>query len=445
LRGWLHLDHFENSLSGAWQSPAEPNTFTFFTRTVYGDAVAPLFQEIEIALPDRPGVFVASIPGTLLFFTGYSPSLTWSILPSSTVEPRLEPHLDPPDIGYDRLVNRDGSEILTRLKHYDGMMLLDEPADSSGAALALHWNGLSVGTDLPAFMALLEGRDAPLRLFDGDGLAADTSGLRVLGAPDTTFALPHGLLVGKSVWTPYLAAHLDSLIRTRNPMAAPGAWPRNCYNRWAAAHTIELLDRIPGPYSFDGIVYQDAFTYLRNWDYEYAASSIGASIFEHWLAQLTSAPAAGTENSPIDVDPIESFQRAVDELTATYGEDLSRWRLEVTRQGRRQFAGWPADSAFAPYDASLSLTRYAPLAFPGRGHPATLCWGAFNASDETAIASRWDSWSRRVDTTYSISWRRNEFPDSFLERYLISNRPSVSFSTDPETRSQYRTRLYPRS
>lgn len=437
LRNWLHLHHFRFSIAGAWNSGQK----TFFSRTVYGDTASPLFQEVNLMLPGHSALFISTIPGTFLFFSGLSPSFSWSIIPSSTITPQIEAQTWQPEITYNRLVNRDGSEFLARFRHYPGKLVLNPQPDSANPSAALYWKGLEPITDLKSFMQLLDGTTIPFDLFDGDGLLAEDGVNKVLGNPDTSYAIKDGLLIGKSPWMPDIAAHLDSLLKEENLMVTPEIWDTDCYSRWAADQTKNLLARLQPELEFEEQIYDDGLTYLRNWDYSYSKSSIGASIFEYWLTEIDRDSSG---KSTPEASLTTSFTATIDRLAQHFSSDISQWRLEITRPGYRHFAARSSDSTRATSDNPLSQVRYNPLSFPGKGHPSTLCWGAFYTDDAFMLSSARDAWSQLADGKFTVNWRRNSIPEAFLERYLISNRPNLTFTFSSVDQPQYTTSMVPR-
>lgn len=437
LKKWLHLHHFEYGITGVWGEEQK----TIFSRTVYGDAAAPLFQEVSLTLPGHPVLFVSTIPGTFLFFSGFSASFNWSIIPTSTIMHRAETLQEQPALTYNRIVNRDGSEFLASFRHYPGKLVLDVPADTSLPITTLYWNGLEPGTDLNSFMQLLNGSAIAFDLFDGNGLSTDDEQIKILGAPDTSYVINDGLLIGKSPWMPYIVAHLDSLLQDSRQATTSAIWYTDCYSRWAAAQTKALLARLQPGLTFDDQIYEDGFTYLRNWDFSYTKSSIGASIFEYWFMEISRR---SLENSASEADLSASFTTAVDTLAQRFGRDISQWRLEITRPGYRHFVARSSDTTRVTSDNPLAQTRYDPFSFPGQGHPSTLCWGAFPLSDGFMLSSARDVWSQQSNTFISTTWRRNSTPEAFLERYLIVNRPNSMFSFPFKDEPQHTTLIMPR-
>lgn len=437
LRNWLHLHHFDYSMAGTWEAEGK----TFFSRTVYGEAASPLFQEVNLTLAGRQPHFISTIPGTFLFFSGFSPSFTWSIIPSSSITPQLEVQTWQPEITFNRLVNRDGSEFLARFRHYPGKLVFDTEPDSTNPSAVLYWKGLEPDTDLKSFIQLLNGSAIPFELFDGQGLLAEENVNRILGSPDTTYAIKEGILIGKSPWMPYIAAHLDSLLNVDGQAVMPDIWYTDCYSRWAADQTKDLLVRLQPNLSYNDQIYEEGLTYLRNWDFSYSKSSIGASIFEFWFTQIGNSDA---DNETSEAKLAASFTDTIDRLARTFGNDISQWRLEITRPGYRHFAARSSDTTRATSDNPLSQTRYDPLSFPGKGHPSALCWGAFYTEDNFLVSSARDAWFQQSDGSFIINWRRNSIPQAFLERYLISNRPNQTFTFSSTDQPLYTTRMVPR-
>ncbi|MFK7847248.1 MAG: penicillin acylase family protein, partial [Rhodothermales bacterium] len=358
---------------------------------------------------------------------------------------------------------RDGTEILATVNHFPGLLNLESTLDiETDSSYALYWNGFTEGTDSFAFIAMLAGDKPTLNLLKGDGLWQQDQQYVLLGEPAYSYSLSGGVLVSSDQRAFHIASHLDSLASAKPALLNPKLWPGECYNPWAAQYAPPLFTEIASQPTLQMTPYNDAITYLRNWDFSYTSSSIGAAIFEKWLANLglsgtlNRLPIAtntdSTANSTVQVPPdfesaqlVSTFKRTIDSLSASFGDDLSQWRLEKTQPVQRYFPAWSADSLFSADDSPLSKTNYAPLVFPGKGDVATLCSGSFNSPGYGTVSAQWDIWSTSRDDKNAIYWRKQVTPESFLERYLISNRPSVEFRFLPEDDEVVYTRITPGS
>ena len=176
---------------------------------------------------------------------------------------------------------------------------------------------------------------------------------------------------------------------------------------------------------------RDALTYLRNWDYSYNKSSIGATIFESWLRAMPDSvyqQVTSRQLSSSNPLPARLWQQSVDTLVSTYGPDLSKWRLEITNPVYRWYPAWISHPNLRHPETDLAKTVFSPLNFPGKGHAATLCWGSFTSNDGLTVSARWDSWAVTSSSSYSYFWRNHRVPRSLLGRYRIANDPSAIFS-----------------
>ncbi len=435
LHKFLQVHDFGYSYAGAWQTTDEQHTSYFYQRLIYGASAHSIVQEINFSLGTQSDLFVSTIPGTLVFLSGLGANHSWALLPASKLSIQ---HNNPganPSISHERITNRDGTEFLATFAHYPGFLSLSADA-TSDSLFSLHWNGFLEGTDAPAFLNLLEGNKPDLLLLETNGLWKEGNRTVPLGEPAYTYSIQDGgILVASTPWSAFTASHIDSL-RINQPAALnPKAWTTDCFSPWAAGLAPGFFSALTNTGQLDSLMYQDAFTYLRNWDYTFSSSSIGAAIFEAWLSRLGYSSAEERLDliaNPDTTELILTFKEAVIGLKRLYGPDLSKWRLEQTRPVLRYFPAWVADSLYSPDSSPLSQTNYAPLTFPGKGDVATLCWGSFSTQDYKNVSAQWETWSMQKEGKEAWYWRKQVTPDSFLERYLISNRPSVSFRFGPD-------------
>ena len=283
---------------------------------------------------------------------------------------------------------------------------------------------------MPAYINMLAGNPPAFSLLDGDGLITQDTTWSVWGNPSSIHPLNGGILVGNTSWTKYQASRLNTLLS--DPLqASPEYWPTDCHNDWAEEQATFLLEEyLLRRFAFDE-EYSDALTYLRNWDFTYSPESIGAIIFDSWLSELPDSlylKVIQKSLSPSDTLARTYLQQSIVTLKNTFGTDLSKWRLDITKPIYRQYPAWNADSLFAPENSTLSQSLYAPLNFPGRGHAATLCWGSLRSKENINVSSRWEGWSTSNSRQFTYHWRRQDDINSFLGRYLISNAPSTTYS-----------------
>ena len=431
VKQWLQLHGFQHSIAGTW--PADTlSSRTTLHRFVYGSSAIPLFQEILFKLENQPDTYVATIPGTLMFPSGQSAVSSWFILPSSSAQLKLTPPSLEVITTHERLKSPDGDEVLLSIPSYPGWLLPDEHQNPLDSLPGLSWKGFEPGTDIPAYLSLLSGKESPaFSLFDGNGLITRDSTWSLLGNPMYVYQLKQGVLVGNNAWSSYQASRLNHLLEEPT-QAHPEQWAEDCHNDWAEEHATFLLQEyLLRRISFEE-EYTDALTYLRNWDFSYSPSSIGAIIFDSWLQNLPDTlylKIIQKELPPSDTLARTYLQQSITSLKDTFGKDLSKWRLDITKPIHRNYPAWNADSLFTPRKFNVSHTLYAPLTFPGRGHASTLCWGSFLSDDQLDVSARWDAWTTTNENQFAYNWRKQDASDSFLGKYLISNSPSTTSSS----------------
>ena len=445
LHQFLQMYDFQYSFAGTWKTNDLQDSDYFYHRLVYGASAHSIVQEVRLDRAGQAPMLVASIPGTLTFISLISEDLRWAMLPSSRASFELRTADTKPTVSHERITNRDGTEILATFNHYPNLIALNpEAADSSQA---LHWTGLSEGTDAFAFLDLLNGEISDFELLDGKGyLQSNPGDDRILGDPEYVFQLAQGTLISTLPWSFYVANHIDSLSIKLPDLANPKQWNNHCYNPWAAERAPLLFAGLNAT-SLEAPIYQDAITYLRNWDYGYAPSSIGAAIFERWLVQLDIDDVSSRLDTTWQLDPVRlttSFKASVDSLNVNFGDDLSQWRLEQTQPVKRYFPAWAADSLYSADETLLSETNYAPLYFPGKGDVATLCSGSFESDEHGPISAQWEGWHTIKNNKSVTYWRKHVTPSTFLERYLISNRPNLEVRLDADDNDAKTTTIQPR-
>ena len=423
LRLWLQIHSFDHSLAGMWPADTTNGTIMYH-RLVHGSSAISVFQEVSIQLSGNEPIHTASLPGTLSLYSGISPSRTWFILPSSQVQIREFPANRDIQVLHERIVNSDNTESLIVLRATPGW-LLPEQEVLQDSIPTLFWKGLEEGTDITAFVDLLSGNPPSFSLIDGNGLLTEASEWTLLGSPAEVHPLDDGIVIGNAEWTTYLVSRLNHLL-SDPPAASPERWPADCINTWAEEKaTFLLYDYLLRRAQFTDPTYTDALTYLRNWDFAYNKSSIGATLFESWLGAMPDSlynQAVSLELSPSNPLPARLWQQAIDSLGVQFGSDLSQWRLEATTPIYRGYPAWINYPRFAHDQMHLSNTLFAPLTFPGQGHAATLCWGSFVSQQGLTVSSRWDSWAVNTPTSHSYFWRNHETPRSMLGRYRIANK-----------------------
>ncbi|MEM8486113.1 MAG: penicillin acylase family protein [Bacteroidota bacterium] len=451
LHEFLQVYDLAYSFTGSWDDgPKESGNSFFYQRLVYGATSTPIFQEINLAYNNQPDRLLVTLPGSLLLLASHSTPAKWAFLPRSTLAITPQTPGLPASTSHERITNRDGTEFLATFTHYPGLLSLAPTKPNDSTTYALNWPGFSIQTDVFESWQVLQNKPpAAYQLFTGDGLWQANNNMRILGSPQRVDSLASGgILMGNTQWMGYIAAHMDSLYTSLPAQLNPKIWPAACHNPWAAAYAPGFFAQIKDAPELQAPIYQDAITYLRNWDYSYASSSIGAAIFEGWLDQLgfSQAPARLNLADSLNTTQLRTtFQQTVDALDTAFGPDLSQWRLEQAQPVRRFYAAWVADSLYSADKTPLSVTNYAPLIFPGKGDVTTLCTGSFLSAENRPVSTAWESWETSRVEKHAWYWRKNVTPKSFLERYLISNRPSMEFRLHANEKTDNETQILPAS
>lgn len=456
LRRWLHVHGFENST--AWAVSDSLGTH-FLQRHVYGATALPFFQEVSLTWPDGPHLTGATLPGTPYFPAGRSESRAWALLLFSPADlVRVVADTNSVQQVYGRIQTADGNEHLIVSRRDVSAIYFDPPprpparlrpdtalaAPDAGVRLdstwALRWRGLQVGTDWPAWRALVQGAAEPFRLFSGSGLSMTPGGTtEVLGAPGLVHRFPGGVLVANSPWTAYAAAYLDSLARQPGALFLEQPYSEATFSPWAARlapRMIEAAGSIPD----QPRLVSEALTYLRNWDFRYDRASIAASIFDTWVSLYQDSTGALPRAEVPDTLVYENLfryqmlVRAVSRLEDAFGPNLSQWRWERVQPRRYFFPTWSEAS-----DGTLPQTRYAPLELPGAGHPSTLYWGPSPVRSDLLAPGHWEAWIE-TRTWDQIEVQRYRFStETFFGRYLVMERPPGLVALMPSREATYRT------
>ncbi len=426
LRQWLHLHGFENSM--AWAAHDTAGTH-FFQRHVYGASALPFFVEVSMSLQEGRTVWGASLPGTPFFPAGKSERYAWALLLTGSARlQRIPWRPDSASIEHQRIVSNDGTEHLISFWRMTDRLPFPSPeaARPPDSVWALQWAGFAPTTDWPAWRGLLAGQPTPFRLLEGSGLWMERTGTwRVLGSPRVEVSFPSGILVGASRWSAYAAEFLRTQASGTVNLET---WIDDAFSIWAAQTAPPLVKAVSAQ-PLDAPALLDALTYLRNWDFSYDRASIAASIFDRWMAIYHDTtgvlPDFAGPDSAEAAPPMlqETLTQAVEALTEGFGVDQSQWRWERVQGDRRYFPIWSVE-AFAEVGLDLTvLDRFAPMQWPGHGHPSALAWGPSSTQHTLAAPAMWEAW-HHTDTWTTFSVRRRGFdPRAPLGRYLVSDRP----------------------
>jgi hypothetical protein len=171
-------------------------------------------------------------------------------------------------------------------------------------------------------------------------------------------------------------------------------------------------------------VFGRAIRYLRNWNFAYDRASIGASIFDTWVAlyrqETGRLPAVRSRvDSLVASDSLRVLEdrrrfrllsSAVSRLARRHGQDVEQWRWETVAPDTRYFPGW-SDARSARRLRALADTRYAPIDIPGGGHPSTLHWGAAPVGLGMPAPAAYEAWIS-TDQWQTLYVRRRRFDTS---------------------------------
>lgn len=467
LRQWLHVHGMERSVAWGVPTPSGP---ALFQRHVFGTSALPLLHEVLIENTDgRILMEGGSLPGTPFLPAGRSESAVWAVLLQSPLELTFAP-VDSTALTtqHSRIRFTDGGEALLTTERLPQALPLGapdprpirpevlpdtlSPADSAAAidsirtqrasVWQLRWPGLGTASDATSWLALTDGAAPSFQLIAGHGLRRTmNSDWQVLGTPPVVERVEDGILVGQTEWAAAQAQTLRAELAADTPWN-PAALSARDSSAWAAQgaeHTMPFLALV----SPSDTLLREATTYLRNWDYTYTPTSIGASVFEAWLrthrAATDSLPFL-SERPPLTppADSLEAVQwsdslradslrrgeqlhrtleQAVDSLATQFGSDLRRWRWERVSTTRYYFPVWSADSLVDRNLQGLPRTRYAPLEQPGRGHPSTLAGGTSLLDASPPPAAAWEGWTTATPDAPFVVRPSQVSIDGFLRRY----------------------------
>ena len=457
LRRWLHLHGWARSVAWAVTSPtAADSTATLFQRHVLGASATPVFQEVRWARPSAPPTTWATLPGTLLFPTGTSSDRAWGSLLRSPAR-LIQTPVDSSALRhwYERIDPAGGDERLLRVERLGARLLLAHPSGESGrrappgrsaparrdttappapdTAWVVTWPGFTAQTDLTAWLRRggidsTGGSASSFDLWEADGLEVNRQGRRtVLGSPAVVERGPSLVLVGQSRWAPSQARTLSAEV-ARADTVTPALWSASDSSAWAARLFPHLRPTLQQTTATPGAD-RSAIPYLQNWDFRYSPTSIGALVFEQWMAQYRAE--LGRVPTVADTGAYfaryrqrRALRRALDTLAARLGPDVRRWRWAQWVSDRRSFPVWSADSLVSASLQDLRTTRYAPLVRRARGHPSAPSGGP-SLVDPLAVAPAPDVWAGWMQPGTAMTVQRHRYsPTAPLARSrLQADRP----------------------
>lgn len=464
FRRWLHLHGWNRSVAWAVRPPARSDSTrpTLFQRHVTGASATPVIQEVIWRDGTSGRKTMATLPGAPLPLTGTSEEYSWaSLLHSPARLGRMAVDSSALRQWHERIEPEEGDEQLVQVQRLDhalpvGVTPTESPAPSAQAAdstvrdsvapdtssapppdtaWVVRWPGLRAETDIFAWLdragiPVSSPDTSAFGLFAADGLRIHADGKwETLGTPPIVVrdSAQRTLLVGRSPWSRQQARALHAHLRSADSLAV-GVWSASDSSAWAAELSPHLQPALQRVRRADS-TFQDATTYLRNWDHTYSPSSIGATIFEQWMrtyqTDLTHTPTlADTGAYFASYRQQRALQRALGTLQRRLGPDVRRWRWERVASDRRFFPVWSADS-MVEVDGDLRSTRYAPLERVGQGHPSTLGGGpSLVTRRETAPSpTTWDGWTTRAGTTLVARRHRYDPTVLFARSNMQPSRP----------------------
>ena len=405
LRKIVHLHGFSGSL--AW-TVSHDSVATLYQRHVYGNSALPVFQEAMIRVRGLPSVFGATLVGTPYFVGGQSHRGSWAVLLGSTGR-LTHGAWSPVPVRHERILDDKGDEHICSFFRADGRLLVAATSDTT--AWVLSWPGLAIGSDIAAWRALPEGRDVPFRLSVGAQIRVDTLGRwRAMGHPAVRLESPQGILISRDTLAVYLSAPDSTWLETQK-------WVVDTRSAYAETVLPTLLAAVYEEQTTHSSRVDSALTYLENWDYRYSRSSIGASLYAEWMNAYLEE--AGVRFSLTSVDAglvVAALEKAVQVLSARFGPNQFEWRWGALHPDRRFFA-----AAHAPHGATLS--RFAPLEWPGQGHGSAPRWGPSTSnSAELVPSATFELWHpARWHGKFAVRRRLHPETSFLLHRELLGH------------------------
>lgn len=380
----------------------------FIVNQPAGTSALPLFAPVTLNLDGR-AVATSTLPGTLTAPIGWDGSRGWSVFLTSSM--RLESLVGPPPpVVHSRIVERDGDEVLVEIpRDADGLALSvvvpqsDTLADAT-SGWRVRWTGFRPGTDVPAFIALLQHTDLPrFALMRGDGLRVDGDTTTVLGAPPVSTVGANAVFVGAA---PASRQAGDVLIRLHArgdsatvPLPA-SVLASSDISLWAAERLPPLLRALGDRSSLDPLL-DTPYSILKGWNYRYDPEAIAPTVFETWLDSHQSY----TGHSPNPQDSLDvlllphTLRIARASLRDRYGTELIDWRWSRF-QGGFHF----------PFERSLEggggSRRFNAPEFGTGGHPTVLFPGPDRPLDARpgtgSGPATWSAWAISGQPTLAV-------------------------------------------
>lgn len=370
LRHVLQLHGFEHGYVA--QFSHEGNTH-IVSQHVWGASVFPTVMDVKLSIDDALPIQATSLPGTIMLLQGVSTDQTWSYLLQGNAQLVKQSIADPLVSYYDRLVFSDADEQALLFSRTTNALVFSETTRAnSDSVWQIVWPGFGQETDFAAWYELWHGERPTFMLFDSLGIYSEGG---FDGAVTDANAIE---LITPSPWRDALATSLESVVRTPASMvlAQTMATTESVWARNVLPTLLMMLDSTGTTSSLA----QEAETFLRNWDYQYTPTSIGATLFDAWFRRL-SEPG----NWTIDAFPMQdtaawyafaepALQQTVEHLEEQFGADMRSWQWGTVYPDRRFF---PLHSEISKAgNVSKHFLSYAkPYERPAMGHPTTLLGG----------------------------------------------------------------------
>lgn len=427
LRELLRVHSFSyNTITSARRE----NSAFIAARYVTGSSAIPFFVESELQYAGASFTGI-TVPGTLVSPLGKTGELAWAFLLRGNAAIFTE-SLDPStiQIEHDIIEFGDREELITISRSANRMpLILSTRALERGAVDVLDWSGFSVSSDFAAWLGLYAGQMATIRLMYNDGIVNNSGLWTGVGNPVATEAGPGGLEFIASrgpLHTPQnRIAHLGEGVTLSGLLS-------DTYSQSAADSIEQFLVMLP-----DSLLISDrlisAVPYLTNWNHEYAASEIGASIYE-------SSRRGGAR---ADSSLAEVMDDVLSEMSTRFGPDMSAWRWENVQQRVLYFPGTTGQSSDGGRPEESFTSKFAPTVIGGPGHPQTFVWGGVSSSGRLSASSAWEG-GLDLSANELVFSRPQIDHRAFLGTYLSSNRP-IELKVLSAVTPRHQTLLLPRA
>ncbi len=352
LQSVLLLNGIEHSSALVASTSSGP---LLYQRHVQGKGLSPMFQDVSLNISNELVIRGASLIGTPFFPAGKTNTHAWAVLlfsPRTTRPVRPSPQLTK------RLTFTGREEIVSFQRTDSTFSTLDSPIE-------LSWVGLSPRTDVTAWFSLLDNFPSTFHLWRGDGILISSDGSwTVLGTPNFQFPIDSlGVVISNDPLIEHTALYLNN---TEQNTDNPSEWSTDTHSLWAENVLPEWLDSMQVTTDAPPLV-QSALTYLRNWDYDFEAQSVSATIFHELMV---------SDGETKD----QALHNAVEELVRKFGTDQSQWLWEHVY----------TDTSLFTFYGPIHQRKYAPLITPIVGHESTMMWGGARAE---MAPNTWEFWT----------------------------------------------------